>query len=124
LDIPRETPLDPDALDRPLVQFQRWFAVDHHDYAQFPAALGAERPGKGLRTRKAHVVFAQPADQALDQAPLPRLEIAKQFVSALAMNVYDLSGSHPHYPESILWRRLVWVKEILSPPATRDWPET
>jgi len=68
--------------------------MDHHDDAQFPAALGAEGTGKGGGTAETHMVLGQPADQAFDQSALARFEVTIEQVAATAFDSDDLSCAH------------------------------
>ena len=69
--------LDPHAHDGALIQFQSCLTVDHHDDAQFLAAIWAERTAVGGRALEAYSVFTEAADHELDQPAFTRLEIAE-----------------------------------------------
>lgn len=48
----------------------------------------------GFHLAQADVILAEAGDQNLDQAPFAGLEIAEQQVTAFAVNINDLSGTH------------------------------
>ena len=68
--------------------------MDHHDDAQFFAAGWTQWSGESGGTLEAHIILAEAADQAFDQASLSSFVIAEQQVAAAAFDSDDLTGSH------------------------------
>lgn len=48
----------------------------------------------GLNLAETYVILAEAGDQNLDQASFAGLEIAEQQITAFAVNINDLSGTH------------------------------
>lgn len=90
--------LDPDALYRPLVEFEGRLSMDHHNDTQFLTATWTQGAGLFRASLQANIILAQSADQALDQPSFPRLEIAEEQKSATAFDIDDLACAQVFLP--------------------------
>ena len=94
--------------------------MDHHDDPDLLLALWAEGPAMSFHLAEADIILAEAGDQNLDQASFPRLEIAKEKVAALAVDINDLSGAHDRSEYAVI---RVWMSCQTNEPGSLSCPE-
>jgi len=77
-----------------VIDLEGGFAVDHHDDAEFFAALGTERFGESGGAFDAYIVSFHAVEHAFDDPALAGFEIAEEQKSAGAFYIEDPACFH------------------------------